>query len=54
MKIIQIGHAEDKRLDICEGQSNYLFSEIIQITTWNKLWLHGHILTHIKEMRSRF
>lgn len=36
MKIVQLGHAKDQSLDICEGQSNYLLNEITQIVVCNE------------------
>lgn len=37
MKIVQIGHAKDQRLDICEGRNKYLLDEITKLKFYNKL-----------------
>lgn len=52
--IVQVGHAKDQRLDICEGQSSYLLHEITQIIVYFEQQLHVHVLTHIKKICSAF
>lgn len=54
MKTAQIGRAKDQRLDICEGQSNYLLNEFNQIIVCNESRLHVHIITLITNMCSAF